>query len=312
MTVFGNHTHHTDSDKRANCGLGALQLFFFTFGLPLNAFIYYFNSKKRVSWTARFYRYLSAAGFLMLLFGALPQGVYLLIPQQVVEINKFFNEVLALLCSCCWAFQKIVITMLCLMQYIYIHRPYWALVYGTRFKKLAMLALVWVVVFYVVVFSLSLIFIKNDFFGFYNRYQIFYARGTAACVVYLVGMHISEFACMLFSLGIYVVTLVKLRRSDVETTLKIRSDFAVIAVLNLCFALWAVGRIFITARTWDNRVTEIPNGYEYLIYFMGNVYAPLFSFVNALAVILCYSDVRRSAANFLKTGKVNTLDYEEL
>lgn len=313
MVVFGNKTHMTEQDKIANFGFGSLQVTFFLIALPLNLFIYYFHRKKRVSWTARFYRYLSAAGIALLLLGALPQSVYLLMTESVVDVNMYVNEVFAVLCMGLWSFQKIAITMLCLMQYIYIHRPYWALVYGTKFKRGAMFALSWVVVFYVVAFTLSLTLQPGKLFGFSNHNQIFYSQGSAAMTARLVVMHLTEFGCCVASLVLYLVTIIKLKRSvEVEATPKMRADFRVIGIYLFYFTAWATVRIVLIASTWALAIAKASPGALYFSYFMGNVSAPLFTFISAISVVAWYADVRRSLGIFLMTGKVNTIDYEEL
>ena len=327
MVVFGKidskegfvfkHDNVTVWDNVMNYGCGSLQILLVLIGIPLNIFLYHFHWQKRVSWTARFYRFLSAANLGLVMLESLPQGIYLLIPFHLKEGQtglKVINEILELGSEWLWSYHKLVIFMLCLMQYLYIHHPYWSIFYGTKFKKLMMAALVFLIFFLTVAFILSFSVAQNKIFAFSNVFEIFYAENTIATVLMIVLVQVPDYLFIFSSLVLYVITRRNLRwNTDIEMTDKIRSDFSVIGMMVANVFLWMVIKISNSAFIFSyDDLNAIPYEYFYFNYILSNVLDSFFATLTSIYVLLGYDDVRVAFFQFLKTREHSPISYEQL
>ena len=327
MVLFGkinsnegfNFSHNTTTfwDDVMNYGCGSLQLLLVLIGAPLNIYLYYFHWQKRVSWTARFYRFLSVPNLGLVLLEALPQGVYLLMPGFLMESEtglKVFNEILELVSECLWSYHKILIFMLCLMQYLYVHHPYWTIVHGVKFKKLMMMALVFVIIFFTVAFILSLLVSNQTVFGFSNSFETFYAKDTTAVILMVICVQVPDYLFVVASLVLYITTRRNLRwNTDIELTDKIRSDFRVIGLIVANVLVWMVIKITLSALMFSfSDLYVLPYEYFYFVYIQNNILPAFLATLSSLYVLFSYLDVRTALWNMLKTGKFDAFPYDQL
>ena len=312
-----NHTKVTVWDNVMNYGCGSLQILLVLIGVPLNIFLYHFHWQKRVSWTARFYRFLAVANLGLVLLESLPQAIYLLMPWHLQESQKgleVFNEILELGSEWLWSYHKLVIFMLCLMQYLYIHHPYWSIFYGVKFKKLMMGALVFLIFFLTVAFILSLSVAKNKIFAFSNVFEIFYAKDETATVLMIILVQVPDYLFIFSSLVLYVITRRNLRwNTEIEITDKIRSDFSVIGKMVANVFLWMLIKISNSAFIFSYPDLKIiPYGYFYFNYTLSNVLDSFFATLTSIYVLTGYNDVKVAFLNLLKTRERGSISYEQL
>ena len=312
-----NHTNVTVWDNVMNYGCGSLQILLVLIGVPLNIFLYHFHWQKRVSWTARFYRFLAVANLGLVLLESLPQGIYLLMPWHLQESQKeleVFNEILELGSEWLWSYHKLVIFMLCLMQYLYIHHPYWSIFYGVKFKKLMMGALVFLIFFLTVAFILSLSVAKNKIFAFSNVFEIFYAKDETATVLMIILVQVPDYLFIFASLVLYVITRRNLRwNTEIEITDKIRSDFSVIGKMVANVFLWMLIKISNSAFIFSyDDLNLIPYEYFYFNYTLSNVLDSFFATLTSIYVLTGYNDVKVAFLNLFKTRERGSISYEQL
>ena len=312
-----SHDNVTVWDDAMNYGCGSLQILLVLIGVPLNFYLYYFHWQKRISWTARFYRFLAIPNLGLVLLESLPQAVYLLMPGYLLESEqalKVLNEILALVSECLWSYHKILIFMLCLMQYLSIHHPYWTIIHGVKFKKLMMIALVLVIVFLTIAFILSLAISDHRVFGFSNSFETFFTKDNTAVILTIVFVQIPDYLFIFSAFVLYIITRKNLRwNTEIEVSDKIRSDFRAIGLIVVNAFLWMVAKISYTVLLHSyNDLYQIPYENFYYIYILNNILPPLLATLSSLYVLLFYQDVRMAFYNLLKTGKFDAFPYDQL
>jgi hypothetical protein len=319
MVLFGNKTNNTGTvwDNAMNYGCGSLQMVLVLIGVPLNVYLYYFHWQKRISWTARFYRFMSIPNLGLVLLEALPQGAYLLMPDYLRDSEttlSVFNEVLELVSECLWSYHKILVFMLSLMQYLYIHQPYWTIVHGFKFKKLMMAALVLVIVFLTIAFILSLSIGNHEIFGFSNGFETFFAKDETAVVLMIICIQVPDYLFIFSCLVLYILTRRNLRfNTDIELTDKIRSDFRAIGLIVSNAFLWMVLKIASSVLLYRfEDLSKIPYVYIYFVYSLNNVLPGLMATLSSIYVLFCYEDVRITLSVLIKTGKFDPFPYDML
>ena len=179
-----------------------------------------------------------------------------------------------------------------------------------RFKRLVLVAVMWVVLFFIVAFTITYCMpgCSSKYFGWVNQIQIFYGHSDIGGSLMLGCLYIPAFLLLLFSVILYIVTRVQLQRSyseDVEITPRIRANFRVIALLLLSLSTWGAMEIWVIASVWGRALSEMQYESFYYLYMRDNVVSPLLAAINSLVITLVYPDIRGVVVGLLTTGRIS-------